>query len=89
MIEFDPDDTQEFGPLDEEGEAPQLAVNALSEVHADVDPKHRRLRALAGPGNPYIFIVASDEGTKIDFSGMDFDELPMVLAELIDVVVGE
>lgn len=73
--------------LDEEGEAPQLDP-AGHQVRAN-DPTHRRLRAIAGAGNGYIFAIvpgpeahARGEQVSLAYSGFYPDAVPVALREL-------
>lgn len=46
-------------------------------------PTHRRLRAMAGAGNAYVFIVIPEsQDVSVDFQGID----PADLAEALRVV---
>lgn len=73
----------EMFALDEEAEAPQLD-------HADfvvprTDPTHRRLRAIAGAGVPYVFVTIGKQ-VGVDFQGVLPENVPALLRELADVI---
>jgi hypothetical protein len=72
-------------PLVETEDAPQLDVEGLTAV-PETDPTTRRLKALAGPGVPYVFVTLDEDGTGIDFGGLFPHELGGVLRELADHV---
>lgn len=65
-------------PLDEEGPDPAPLV---------VDPKSRRLQALAGPGNAYIFIaIDAVDGATIDYAGLTPGSVPIGLREIAGLI---
>lgn len=72
--------------LDEEGEAPQLSTE---QIRPSNDPTHRRLRAMAGAGNAYLFIVIpgdETEQTTFDYAGLYPDAIPSALRQLAALV---
>lgn len=62
-----------MAPLQEEQDAPAL-TSAPRQV-ASNDPTHRRLRAIAGAGVPYVFITFPGAEATLDFSGIESAEL--------------
>jgi hypothetical protein len=80
--------------LDEEGEAPQIVESSGHEELVAGDPMLRRLRALAGAGNPFVFVVVDTEANETHFTYLGFypQDLTAALremAELAEAIPGE
>ncbi len=76
-------------PLEEDGEAPRILDYTPQELDlGDPDDafEARRLRAVAGPDQPYIWIVPTPETTRITFSGFPAEEAPAVLREVAKLI---
>lgn len=70
-------------PLAEEEEAPQFDPV----TRASNDPTHRRLRAIAGADNAYVFLVINqDDQVALEFTGVLPENLPALLRQVADAV---
>lgn len=70
-------------PLDEETEAPQLDASPQPRVVPENDPTHRRLAAIAGAGNVYVFLVVTpDDQVSLEFRGVTVENLPELLRQV-------
>lgn len=67
----------------EEEEAPPLPDSAPTSAPLN-SPTHRRLSAMAGAGNAYVFLVFPPDGAQvgIDFFGIQPEELSAALAKV-------
>lgn len=81
---------EEYGPnamapyaLSEEEEAPPLPDSYPRAVPLS-NPTHRRLAAIAGAGNAYVFLTIPQDGSQvgIDLFGVTPDELPGLLMQV-------
>lgn len=73
--------------LNEEEDVRPLPDSYPSEVPLN-NPTHRRLRAMAGPGNAYLFLVIPDGGQNVslDFWGILPEDLPEALRTVATAV---
>jgi hypothetical protein len=73
--------------LSEEEEAPPLPDSFAQEMPAN-NPTHRRLRAIAGAGVPYVLLtfVEDTEQVSLDFWGVDVELLPELLVSVAAAV---
>lgn len=56
----------------------------------EVTPTHRRLKALAGPGAGYIFVVVPPEGdVSIDFAGLARESIADGLHDIADYLAAQ
>lgn len=72
---------------EENPEAP--VIEGLELVDAYVDPTHRRLRAIAGHGNAYIFLTIpkdEDGDGQVVFAGIYPEDVTNALREVADVI---
>jgi hypothetical protein len=67
-----------------------LALINDPQVVAENDPTHRRLAAIAGAGNSYLFVVVEQSGgTAIEYRGFYQEDLPAVFRELASITDAE